>query len=208
MCRIIPTTWRENGAGIFGDVGPASYKLYVINSLDAEGFDAAGIRGGRQKGSKAKAEDFSVVARVDVEVAPAVTVGGSVYAGDQGQDVGVDANLVLAEAHVMARMAGFMFNALVVASTLDDADDLNAANIAAGNIVLGEEAGEEMFGWYAELGYDVKYPVPFRFRYFQDLNGTVTLPDGFQPERVTVSADPRGRGDTLERTFTWQLVED
>lgn len=153
--RIIPTTWRENGAGIFGDVGPASYKLYVINSLDAEGFDAEGIRGGRQKGSKAKAEDFSVVARVDVEVAPSVTVGGSVYAGDQGQDVGVDANLVLAEAHIMARKAGFTFNALVVASTLDDADDLNAANIAEGNILSGEEAGEEMFGWYAELGYDV-----------------------------------------------------
>ncbi len=145
--RIIPTTWRENGAGIFGDVGPVSYKLYVVNSLDGSGFDAGGIRGGRQKGSKAKAEDFSVVARTDVEVVPGVTVGGSVYAGDQGQDLGVDANLMLGEAHLMARKSGFTLNALVVGSKLDNADELNT--------VTGEEAGEQMFGWYAELGYDV-----------------------------------------------------
>lgn len=145
--KIIPTTWRENGAGIFGDVGPASYKLYVVNSLDGSGFSADGIRDGRQKGSKAKAEDFSIVARTDVEVAPAITVGGSVYAGNQGQDVGADANLVLAEAHIMARKAGLTFNALVVGSQLDDADELNA--------VTGEEVGEQMFGWYTELGYDV-----------------------------------------------------
>ncbi len=144
---IIPTTWRENGAGIFGDISTVSYKLYVVNSLDAEGFTAGGIRGGRQKGSHAKAADFSVVARADVEVIPAVTVGGSVYAGDQGQDLGVDAGLVLAEAHLMARKAGFTFNALVVSSHLDDADELNA--------ITGEEAGERMFGWYSELGYDV-----------------------------------------------------
>ena len=32
--RIIPTTWRENGGGIFGDLGPVSYKAYVVTSLD------------------------------------------------------------------------------------------------------------------------------------------------------------------------------
>ncbi len=145
--RIIPTTWRENGGGIFGDLGPVSYKLYAVNSLDGEGFSADGIRGGRQKGSKAKAEDFSVVARTDWEAVPGITIGGSVYAGDQGQDIGVDARLVLAEAHLIARKAGFTLNALVVGSNLDNADELNA--------VTGEEAGEEMFGWYTEIGYDV-----------------------------------------------------
>ena len=145
--RIIPTTWRENGGGIFGDIGDVSYKLYVMNSLDADGFNAKGIRGGRQKGSKAKAEDFSFVGRADWAVSPSVTIGGSIYGGDQGQDVGVDANLLLGEAHIMARKAGFTFNALAVATKLDNADELNAAT--------GEEAGEQMFGWYAELGYDV-----------------------------------------------------
>jgi hypothetical protein len=145
--KIIPTTWRENGAGIFGDIGSASYKLFVVNSLNGEKFSAGGIRSGRQKGSKAEAEDFSVVGRVDIEVAPSVTVGGSVYAGDQGQDLNVFAKLVMAEAHIMARKAGFTFNALVVGSDLYNAKELNA--------VSGEDAGEQMFGWYAELGYDL-----------------------------------------------------
>ena len=150
--RIIPTTWRENGGGIFGDIGTASYKLYVVNSLDAAGFDADGIRGGRQKGSKATAEDFSGVVRLDWEAIQSVTIGGSVYGGNQGQDVGVDAALVMTEAHIMARKAGFIFNALAVATKLDNAEELNNAN---GNQGTGNEAGEQMFGWYAELGYDV-----------------------------------------------------
>ena len=47
----------------------------------------------------------------------------------------------------MVRKAGFTLNALVVGSQLDNADELNA--------VTGEEAGEQMFGWYTEFGYDV-----------------------------------------------------
>jgi hypothetical protein len=159
--KIIPTTWRENGGGIFGDIGAASYKLYVVNSLDATvddpakpsgGFTAGGIRGGRQKGSKAKAEDFSVVGRLDYEIAQGITIGGSVYGGEQGQDVGVDAGFVLGEAHIMARKGGFTFNALAVGTKLSNADDLNDANSLTGT---GNEAGEQMFGWYTELGYDI-----------------------------------------------------
>lgn len=148
---IIPTTWRENGGGIFGDVGAASYKLYVVNSLDGEGFTAGGIRGGRQKGSKAKAEDFSVVGRLDYEIAQGVTVGGSVYGGEQGQDMGVDAGFVLGEAHLMARKGGFTFNALATGSQLSNADDLSDAN----SLGADDYIGEQMFGWYTELGYDV-----------------------------------------------------
>lgn len=48
------------------------------------------------------------------------------------------------------------------------------------------------------------YPLKFRFRYFQDLSGVITLPLEFQPVSVIVTAKRRGTnaGD-LERTFTW-----
>ena len=58
---IIPTTWREIGVGIFGSFANDnfSYKLYLMNNFKAEGFSAkSGLRGGRQKGAKALAEDF------------------------------------------------------------------------------------------------------------------------------------------------------
>lgn len=148
---IIPTTWRENGGGIFGDLGPVSYKAYVVNSLDASGFTAGGYRGGRQKGSKAKAEDFSGVVRVDWEAVQSVTVGGSVYGGKQGQDLAADANMFMAEAHLMARKAGFTFNALAVATSLEDAAELSTEL----GLATDEWIAEGTFGWYAELGYDV-----------------------------------------------------
>jgi len=50
----------------------------------------------------------------------------------------------------------------------------------------------------------VDYPLRFRFRYFQDLSGTVTLPEGFQPRSVLITASPNGKGaEGLDRSFGW-----
>jgi hypothetical protein len=50
---IIPSTWRENGIGVFGDVGAVSYRAYLVNGFDATGFSAEeGLREGRQSGPK------------------------------------------------------------------------------------------------------------------------------------------------------------
>jgi hypothetical protein len=84
---ILPSTWRENGVGIFGRIGDRiEYRAYVINGFDGSGFDSGGLRGGRQKGSKALSNDFAFVARVDVDVAPGLLLGGSVYTGQSGQE--------------------------------------------------------------------------------------------------------------------------
>ncbi|NDD93021.1 hypothetical protein EBZ37_13180, partial [bacterium] len=37
--KILPSTWRENGLGVYGDVSSLSYRSYIIN-----GFDAGGCR--------------------------------------------------------------------------------------------------------------------------------------------------------------------
>jgi len=48
------------------------------------------------------------------------------------------------------------------------------------------------------------YPMRFRFRYFQDFSGVVTLPDGFRPQAVVVVATPSGGGaERAERRFDW-----
>lgn len=50
------------------------------------------------------------------------------------------------------------------------------------------------------------YPLRFRFRYFQDLSGMVTLPDGFQPQAVSIKVTPGGRGgDGAQRSFDWTV---
>lgn len=48
------------------------------------------------------------------------------------------------------------------------------------------------------------YPLKFRFRYFQNLTGAITLPDGFVPQAVRVTVTPAGRGaEPVERRFEW-----
>jgi hypothetical protein len=87
---IIPTTWRENGAGLFGEAGGFEYRAYAVVGLLSEGFGASGIRGGRQKGAKSLAEDFAVTGRLDYVGVPGLLVGASFYTGNSGQGSEVD----------------------------------------------------------------------------------------------------------------------
>jgi len=58
-----------------------------------------------------------------------------------------------------------------------------------------------------EIAEDGTYPLKFRFRYFQDLTGVITLPPGFQPERIVVKAGKRGTStEALDRTFEWTVA--
>jgi len=47
--------------------------------------------------------------------------------------------------------------------------------------------------------------LKFRFRYFQDLAGTIILPEGFEAEKVVLKVKPDGKGkpEPVEQTFDW-----
>ena len=150
--RVIPTTWRENGLGIFGDVGPLSYRAYAMNGLNGLAFSDAGLRGGRQKGSNALAEDVGGVVRVDYTGVLGLLAGGSVYYGGSGQGATVDgqevqASTLIWEGHASYQSRGLDLRALVAGATVDEADLLNQAG--AGGVA------EALGGGYAHVGYDV-----------------------------------------------------
>ncbi len=64
-----------------------------------------------------------------------------------------------------------------------------------------QERGEAVLS-LTELAQLKSYPLKFRFRYFQDLTGRITLPEGFMPQRVLVTANQSGK-DPLQVTFPW-----
>ncbi len=154
---ILPTTWRENGLGLFGDLGPFTYRTYIVNGFRGAGFTAGGLRGGRQKGNQAKAEDFAWVGRLDFTGMPGLLAGGSAYVGDSGQDLKTPAGRDVAvgtkilEGHLEYRWRGLEFRALGVQAELDDVADLNAALGLTGSASVGER----LSGWYLQLGYDL-----------------------------------------------------
>lgn len=198
--RIIPSTWREMGAGLFGAITPElTYTAYVVSGLDATGFTSDGIREGRGGGSNARAENFGYVARVDYDptALPGVTVGGSAYVGNSGQNqtfAGQKADVFtqLYEAHVQWKYRGLEFRTLGSWGHINDADKVTAANIARNGPVdpdhpnAGQVVGSQNYGFYTELGYDVlpllwkdttQYLAPF-FRY-EKLNTMAKAPAGY-----------------------------
>lgn len=154
--RIIPTTWRENGVGLFGGSDAVSWRIYFMNSLNGMNFSDAGLRGGRQKGSKAVAEDFGVAGRFDYTGTLGLTVGASVYSGETahnavfgGEEVG--GRVTIWDLHADYRARGWDLRGLVAGASVDDVPELNQMIGLTGAAGIGTS----MLGWYLQAGYDI-----------------------------------------------------
>lgn len=188
---IIPTTWREMGAGVWGQIAPGlQYRMYGMNGLNASGFTSGGIREGKQGGSFALAQDFAFTGRIDYDMpfAPGLLLGTSAWVGNSGQGnvyssskYGAQTPNVLTqlyEAHIQWRWRGLEMRTLGVFGSIGNADQLSAA--------LGETIGSRNYGWYTEMAYNVmpvlwptntQYLAPFvRYESYNTLAG---VPAGF-----------------------------
>ncbi|MDT8370215.1 MAG: hypothetical protein RQ745_13495 [Longimicrobiales bacterium] len=192
--RIIPSTWRENGIGLFGGNDQIAWRAYAMSGFDgigggtsnASGFSDGGLRGGRQKGSKSVAEDLGVVGRVDYVGTLGLTVGTSAYVGNSGQnrtlDSGetVDARTFIWEGHADYQAHGLELRGLFALATVDDAEQINELKGFTGS----ESVGETMIGWYLQAGYNVLRDVPtvhqlIPYVRFEEVNTQEDVPTGF-----------------------------
>ena len=189
---IIPTTWRENGAGIFGEAGPVEYRAYAVAGLDASGFSASGIRGGRQKGARSLAEDFAFTGRVDLTSVPGLLAGISFYTGGSGQGTDVDGQAVSAKTslfdlHTQYRYRGLHVRGLYAKGSIGDAALVNEANGLSGS----RSVGEDQFGWCLEGAYDLMSLFPrgewalAPYLRYEQLDTQETVPAGFRNNPAT-----------------------
>lgn len=149
---IIPTTWSEIGAGLFGDVGRVSYRTYLVTGMDSSRFEAEeGLHEGKQAGAEAKAEDFAFVARADWHPIEGTLLGGAFYTGNSGQGRGFGGRVRLAEVHAESKFRAVSLRALAARASIGDAAAINEANGFVGD----ESVGKTLGGWYLEGGYDL-----------------------------------------------------
>ena len=71
--------------------------------------------------------------------------------------------------------------------------------------VRGQHGIEEKSLVLSELDKEKSDAVRFRFRYFQNINGKMTFPDGFEPREVMIVAQSSGGKQRLEKDFDWPL---
>jgi len=75
--------------------------------------------------------------------------------------------------------------------------------------IVGTSGSEQVVLPLTEMSQVESYPLSFKFRYFQDFTGTLTVPDGMKPEQVVVTAAMSGKdGKRVQKTFSWTLEEE
>ncbi|MDH3334664.1 MAG: hypothetical protein OES59_05005 [Gammaproteobacteria bacterium] len=75
--------------------------------------------------------------------------------------------------------------------------------------VEGSEDGEDKTYALTELlPADAESAWPFSFRYFQDFDRQLVLPDGFTPERIRVEVRSRTRSiSSIEESYAWAMSQ-
>jgi len=191
--QIIPTTWREAGVQLFGELSSAvAYQVGLHSGLAlAPGSDArGGLRGSRQQGAEATAERLALSATV--RVAPRAGLGGGlsfVYQDDLTQGAGAPVAALLSEAHLQYRSGPWEGRVLYARWDVDGADDFFADR--------GGQIAETQQGGYVEAAYHLARLLPeghdlapfVRYERF-DTNATVpagVARDPSRDERVTTA---------------------
>jgi uncharacterized coiled-coil protein SlyX len=143
---IVPSTWHENGAIVYGKVNNFDYNVGIMTGLNAG--DGAEVRSMRQSGQKADADDFAFVARGDYQN-KGFYVGASLFTGGAGQhNSALDGvNTTIAEVHAGYSLNRIHVNALYAQSKVSDANKVAVAN--------AENASGKGAGYYVNVAYDV-----------------------------------------------------
>lgn len=158
---VIPSTWREAGIGVFGELTEGlRYQLYLVSGFQASGFSAAeGLRDGHQEAQLARARDFGGVARLDYEPVLGTNIGLSGYFASSGrtlEDRGVGSVPVgMVEADVRAAVKGFTLRAEVALAFIGDTTALNQLLTSNDEQAAAAPVSSQLRGGYVEVGYDI-----------------------------------------------------
>ena len=171
---IVPTTWREIGAGFAGVFPTAalSYQLYVVNGF--KGYDgdpylsgANGFRKGRQKGAESFMSSPNLTFKVNYFGISGLQLGLSAYTGNtqstlyNGVDKSDTESIALADSSVVGlTMVGM--DARYNLGGLHLRGQFNygwVSNSASYNEFTGSDLGSSLGGWYGEISYDLFHGV-------------------------------------------------
>ncbi|MDA3882399.1 MAG: hypothetical protein PF481_03885 [Bacteroidales bacterium] len=173
---ISPTTWREVGFGVTGNILPASikYQAYVMNGFN--GYDGSahlsgknGLRKGRQKGAESYISSPNFTGKVEYYGIRGLNIGLSGYFGKtqstlyNGVDKNDNSSIASADSSIVGvsmlgldaryNLKGLQLRGQFYYSSLSNSEQYNAFT-ADGTGTLND-LGSAMIGYYTEVGYNV-----------------------------------------------------
>ena len=222
---IIPSTWREPGAGIFGEWRQVRYQAYVVNGFNADGFTAtAGLRDGHQEAQLALGHDWGLAARVEHAFPWLYRYGISADAGvsfyfshaDQGQPQfrgtdGDDIPVTMVDGDLRMRTRGLELRAEIASVWIGGTHRLNRALADAAMAAMEDFDGpvaHQLLGGYVELGYNVLQPLRLRagrqlvpFMRYEHVDTQYDVP-------ADLGRAPGNRHDTLTAGLTFRPIAE
>jgi hypothetical protein len=212
--RIIPTTWREGGVGIYGATASGiGWDLGVVTGFDLAKMDDAGapLASSHQELQLARAEDFSAYGALNYQGIPGLAVGTSVFVGnslqgnaDHAEDPalpdfsGLDGLLALGDVHARWRRRGWDVQALYALGHIGEAKaiDERISDYNGDPANAGAEhpfVPESFQGWLVQAAWTVWSPGDLTLTPFVRVEGydtQLSMPEGF-------AADPANADEVL-----------
>jgi hypothetical protein len=173
--KIAPTTWREIGFGLQGNILPATlkYQLYVTNGFNGYDGEAKlngnnGLRSGRQKGAESFISSPNFAGKIEYYGIKGLNVGFSGYFGKtqstlyDGIDKNDDAAIAIADSSVVGvamfgvdaryNVGGLQLRGQYYLTSLSNTKEYNEFTADTDGL---NDLGSAMSGYYIEAGYNV-----------------------------------------------------
>jgi hypothetical protein len=158
---IIPSTWRELGVGLYGNLNsfPLSYSVGLMNGLNSSAFEhGTVIRDGRFEGREASANNLAATASVqynknNFKFQVSGYYGGTVgLSPDEASSLKLESGpfsipVMLGEANLQFESKGFSGKLLGTLISISDAKEINR--------VYGNNTPEVAYGFYGEIAYNL-----------------------------------------------------
>jgi len=119
---------------------------------------------------------------------------------------GVQSGLDIYRAEVIPTDSGRVFQFILTLT-----QNIRRAAIIAGRVrvdIEGTMEDQPVTLYWSQVS-DGETPEPsFRFKYFQQLEGYLTLPEGFSPIRLLVTLEAKGQRKPVIRNYNWNELKD
>jgi hypothetical protein len=183
---IIPTTWFDVGAGVFGELGRGwRYRAYAMAPLDATQFSAGeGLEDSSQQGSRSRVRHWAGTGRLEYLAIRRLALGTSFWTGRASADaLQLAPRVTLAEADGRGRVGRLDLRGEIAHVSIDEAGELN--RLRALREGADPNVASRMIGGYLEAAYPLlPFPAPREvvgFVRYERFNTQYDMPPGYLP---------------------------
>jgi hypothetical protein len=116
---------------------------------------------------------------------------------------GAQAGLDVYRAELLATGSGQVFQFVLTLT-----QNIRRASIISGRVRIDIEGtldDRPVTLYWSQLGSDEPEPA-FRFKYFQQLEGYLSLPEAFKPIQLVVTLEAKGLSKPVQRSYEWTVL--